>query len=689
MKEHATQPSLLDPGFGAPPARPPQWTGVARVAIDSPLPHLDRLFDYGIPDTLDEAAQIGARVRVRFGASTLDGFIIDRLPGSARTDLKPLRRVVGAVPVLTPEVLQLCQTLAARFAGGLSDMLRLAIPPRHATVEKEVLGQESPDPEPAGSDTTAAWEAYPAGAALLRRLHAGQGPRAVWSALPGPAGTGIQHWAQALTAAAQATVASGRSALLVVPTTEDLTSLTRALDHAALGYVQLTAELGPARRYGNFLQCLLGRTRIVIGTRAAAYAPIPDLGLIACWDEVHSSYAEPRAPYPHTRDVLTLRAEQTGAGLLLGGFARSPQAEHLVSTGWAHSLLPPRPALRAHTPRITAPDEHDLQREGPVGRAQIPSLAWREITQTLKAGPVLLQSPRAGYVPGLACARCRHTARCTDCHGPLSLTGPSEDGPGSPPRCTWCARAASRWQCVHCENTTWRARSLGAWRTAEELGRAFPGVPIRVSGRAGGRIERVGPHPQLVIATPGAEPPADAGYSLTVLLDAGTLTDRPHLNAPTEALHRWLRAAALTAPAGQVLILGQPLRTVAQAAVRWDPAGFARRELAEWTSLDFPPATTVVSITGERADVTSFQHHLPEVPTLRTFGPVPAPQAIHTPAEGDLGIPLASQPVRILLRAAAKHHLALTTAIRSAIRTKSARRDGQPLTIHVNPYETL
>ena len=37
---------------------------VARVLIDSPLPQLDRLFDYAIPEHLAEDAAAGVRVRV-------------------------------------------------------------------------------------------------------------------------------------------------------------------------------------------------------------------------------------------------------------------------------------------------------------------------------------------------------------------------------------------------------------------------------------------------------------------------------------------------------------------------------------------------------------------------------------------------------------------------------------------------
>lgn len=683
MNEGATQPSLLDPGLTPPPAPAAgeKWAGIAQVAIDSPLPHLDRLFDYGIPERLEDAAQVGARVRVRFAGRNLDGFIVARHRSTEQTDVKPIRRVVGALPVVTPEVLELCSDIAQRSAGGLADVLRLAIPPRHAGTEERVLAQEfAPAPAPEQPEAQP-WEVYRAGKAFLRRLGAGESPRAVWSALPTPAGEEPQEWAAAVCAAAQATLASGRGVLVLVPTAEDLTTMKSAFGAAEIDVVELTAELGPAARYENFLTCLLGRRRVVVGTRAAAYAPVANLGLVVCWDEPHDAYAEPRAPYPHARETLVQRATLAGAGALIGGFARTPQAEHLLATGWAQPLAADRPIVRERTPRVRVADEFDREREGGVGHARIPSFAWQQIRSTLETGPVLMQVPRAGFTPALACVQCRRAARCNACHGPLAAAESARA------QCTWCGARADDWRCPHCEHDRWRARSVGAQRTAEELGRAFPGVPIRVSGKAAGRLGLVAHQPGLIIATPGAEPPARSGYPLTVLLDAGSLTELPFLSAPIAALHRWLRAAALTR--GQVLILGEPLLATAQAALRWDPAGYARRELAEWTELGFPPAHTVITVTGEKPDVSSFARHLPQVPTLSVLGPVAIPGEVHTPAEGELGIPVRSPLVRLLLRVEAEHHLALTAAVRSAVRIKSARRDGQPVKVRVNPTEEL
>ncbi|HAP90421.1 MAG TPA: primosomal protein N', partial [Arthrobacter bacterium] len=139
----AVQLSLLQ-GFPvrAPQAGPPLAgrLPVARVLVETPLPHLDRPFDYSVPAELDEAAQAGVRVKVRFNGQELSGFIIERTAESdAGHTLVPLQKVISPVAVLTPPVRDLVSAVAARYAGTVSDVLRVAVPPRVARLEKEFL----------------------------------------------------------------------------------------------------------------------------------------------------------------------------------------------------------------------------------------------------------------------------------------------------------------------------------------------------------------------------------------------------------------------------------------------------------------------------------------------------------------------------------------------------------------------
>ncbi|HEY9352662.1 MAG TPA: primosome assembly protein PriA, partial [Nocardioides sp.] len=105
---------------------------VAKVLVDLPMAHLDRPFDYAVPASMADDAQPGVRVKVRFGPKDVDGFVVARAEASEHANLQPLKRVVSAEAVLTPQVAALSESVARRYAGARADVLRLAIPPRHA-----------------------------------------------------------------------------------------------------------------------------------------------------------------------------------------------------------------------------------------------------------------------------------------------------------------------------------------------------------------------------------------------------------------------------------------------------------------------------------------------------------------------------------------------------------------------------
>src|SRR4051794_37663221 len=170
-----------------PPAALAEADPVARVAVDVPLAHLDRVFDYGVPDDLADAVP-GTRVRVRFAGQLVNGWVLERVAASEHEGrLTPLQRLVSPDPVLAPEVARLARAVADHYGGTLADVLRLAVPPRHASAEKSVdrLGPVAP-PEVPAHEGFEPWSAYPTGTAYLRALRQGRPARAVWSALPGP-----------------------------------------------------------------------------------------------------------------------------------------------------------------------------------------------------------------------------------------------------------------------------------------------------------------------------------------------------------------------------------------------------------------------------------------------------------------------------------------------------------------------
>jgi primosomal protein N' (replication factor Y) len=834
---------------------------VARVAVDVSLAHLDRPFDYQVPERLSAQAVPGCRVRVRFAGRLTNGYVLERADTTEHQGkLAFLDRVISPEPVLTAEIAGLARAVADRYAGTMADVLRLAIPPRHARAEAssrnpdpENPDPENPDPENlagptapaepgqrasntpstdqptsddahggsappespgpttitspgapqaradsgegpvrggapapgealagcqsapgdpaaepgtessggavppgghdrdgsvrpgphqsatimkpdapqarAGSDEGAGrgdaaapsdvlagsrdipadpvaepgagvpaqlgdpgaagaaprpgrpdagtWGRYRTGPSFLDAVSEGRAPRAVWSALPGPA------WPEEIARAAATAAAAGRGALIVVPDARDLDQADAALT-ALLGpgeHVCLAAGLGPAERYRRWLKILRGEVAIVAGTRAAMFAPVARLGLVVLWDDGDDLHDELRAPYPHAREVLALRAYRCGAAALIGGFARTAAATQLVASGWAHALAADRAVVRERAPKLSpAGEDGELARDQAAQSARLPSLALRTARAALSHGPVLIQVPRRGYVVAAACARCRAPARCATCAGPLRL-----NAAGAAPVCAWCGTTAP-WACPHCGGTQLRAAVTGARRTAEELGRAFPSVPVRTSG-GDSVLAEVPDSPAVVVATPGAEPRAEGGYAAALLLDGWVLLSRPSLGAAEEALRRWLNAAALVRPAaagGAVIVVAGSAHPAVQALIRWDPVTHAERELAERAELRFPPAVRMASLTGSAQAVGALIEAARLPPQADLLGPVPIQLS---------GLTEAGQAeqtdVRALARVPRPAGGALATALQAAQAIRSAKKEPGVVRVRLDPAELI
>lgn len=674
--------------------------------METPLPHLDRPFDYSVPAELDEAAQPGVRVKVKFNGQDLSGFIMERAAESdAGHALVPLHKVISPVAVLTPAVRDLVSAVAARYAGTVSDVLRVAVPPRVAKLEKEFLaegfaeasGEAASDTgavhhAPTGGaevpgDQEAAWDGYRNGAAFVRHLRDGGSPRAVFSPLQG---YGPAAWPRLLAQSVAAVRSSGRGALVVVPDHRDLDQLEAALLEVlpANDIARLTADDGPTPRYRSFLRLLAGSARVAIGTRSAAYAPVRDVGLVACWDDGDDLHIEQRAPYAHAREVLLLRADQEGAACLMAAHSRSTELQRLVEAGWAMPIDADRPYLRRTVPRVLNTADSFEQERDPLARiARLPGAAWRAAKEGLERGPVLVQVARAGYAPSLVCETCREPARCQACQGPLALAGAS--GSASIPQCRWCSTPSPDWQCVHCTGRRLRKGATGVLRTAEELGRAFPGKAVVTS--SGDHVkDSVGSSHALVVATVGAEPVADGGYAAALLLDGDSLLRRENLRAGEDTVRRWFNAAALVRPAsdGGLVVITATESVAVGALLRWDPAGYARRELDLRMELQLPPAVRVASVTGPRAAVVHFtaavEHQLADSGlTLRTAGPAPV-LLVGLPTPQRVG-----EDVRTLLFFPYGQAGLVTHVLRSTKAAAAAKRSEEPVQVRLDGVDVL
>lgn len=615
--------------------------GVVRVLVDSPLPQLDRLLDYRIPEGM-LGVEPGVRVTVplRSANRLATAFVIEvaadaDYPGP----LSEVAAVVSPIPVLRPEVWRLARAVADRGAGSANDVLRLAVPPRQVRVEKAWLAAPGSAPVVPTSPELTGF------ADLAAALD--EGARIALRVQPGVTTSGdtrVARWALSLAQAAARTLAAGSSAILVAPDHRDQTQLERALAGLlpAGAVLRWDSRQPNADRYRALLAAG-ARPAVVVGNRSAVYAPAQRLGLLAIWNDGDPLLGEPLAPYVNARDAALVRHEQQGGALVFAGHTRSTEVERLVELGWLTEHGPTRRIRLRVIPTADGPADDAL-----AAVARIPSVAWREARAGLQKGPVLVQVSRPGYAPGLRCAACGEAARCKRCTGPLR-----QRQAGEVPTCTWCGTPDRTWSCASCGSTTYRTAGAGSMRTAEELGRAFPGTRVIVSDGDRPLLE-VDDRPALVIATRGAEPFAPGGYRAVLLLDGERMLARESLRVAEDCLRWWSDAAALAADDAGVVLVGIG-GALGRALAGWNQPEFARAEYAGRRELRFPPAVRIATLQGAPDAVAEALTHLP-------------------PAAEVLGTTLSAGRSRAILRFEYRDGSAIAESVRAEVLRQASRR---------------
>ena len=567
--------------------------GFARVAIDSPLPQLDRLFEYIIPASLAIAVQPGVRVRVPFGRgnSQLDAFVVDVIDAPEFDGkLAEIAEVISVAEVLTTNIYQLARSVADRQAATLADVLKLAIPNRSVAAEKKWLALAAASEASTTSRVTAKMNSIePTRSTKIIE------PRATENS---PA------WAIEFIERARVQIAAQKSVIVALPDYRDQAIFLAQLSKTELApaVVDYSSQQTKSVRYAAFLRCISNDPLIVVGSRAAIYAPLQTLGEIIIWDDGDSSHLEPTSPYSHTREVAMMRQKIENCRLFFAGHARSSEIARLIEIGY---LTDESEAFAI--PRIAITET----------AARVDGTAWALIRDSIETGAVLVQVSSRGTSTSAYCATCSERAMCTKCNGPLWL-----DGQGHP-RCRWCNSTNLNFTCATCKNRTLRHGRAGSTRTGADFGKAFPGAQI-IESNGENRLEWIHPGKRIVIATPGAEPRVLGGYQAVVLLDCNELMSRDSLKATEEAVRLWSNAIALLSENGRAIAVGLSGQ-LGKKLVLWSQAEIATAELASRRELRFPPAVRMASISGEAELLQKVSASLAEDPRFEVLGPMPVP----------------------------------------------------------------
>jgi primosomal protein N' (replication factor Y) (superfamily II helicase) len=560
----------------------------ARVVVDVAPAHLDRPFDYRVPE--GEVVGVGSRVRVDFAGRRRVGWVVGTAaaPTTDPDRVRDLVAVDGPLAWFDAEDLPLHRWIADRWAGTHADVLRHALPKRLVSEEQPGAPASAPPPpldeqlldRPAAADR---WAPYDA-AALLAAVDA-----------PAPPDAGPAFWLRPLGDA----------------------------DVAAL-----------AARHRAFLRGRNGGARLVVGERGAVLHPLRDLGLVLVDDEANPAYKERRAPRHHARDVALARARRAGAAAVLLGDLPSANLWRLLADGHVTAVAADRATERRHAPRVTVVDRGD-PRPG-AQRTRFSDRTASALTATVRAGgAAVVVAARGGQGSALACQRCRTRLACPVCAGSVRPRRPAGERPvWECPACTWDGRPFA---CPECGDERSAPLAAGAGRLAQELARSHPEAEVaRMEGfDAPGPTDR----PAIGVMTRGSavtRPGWLAGQpaGAVVLPDADAFVGRPSMDAAEDGLRLWFAvarwAAGDDASQGVLLQTREPAHPAVQALVRWDPVGFWEREAPRRAELRYPPAASLLRLSAPPADaravVAELRAALPAGDTV--LGPDPGGAAL-------------------------------------------------------------
>ncbi len=550
----------------------------ARVALESPLPQLDRLFDYEIPEGIEVVA--GCRVTVPFGNSQKQGFVVEIAESTDWVGkVAKLTEVISNLPVLTPATYALVRAVADRQATSFGDVVGSAIPVRAVRAEKAWLSAGSADMGPISIDLEA-----PALAKLSARIVEPRNSR----------------WLQELVSVAAQQLKAGKSAIVALPDFRDIERfVAKATELGLSEHVLNYSQEGRTQTYEAFLRALSGEALIVVGSRNALYAPV-DAGALLIWDDGDQSHQDQQSPYLSSRELALLRQRLSDCDLAFFSHARSVEVQRLVELGYLTDS-----STDFAKPNLSVSE----------GDFRVDSAAWLAIRDGLKTGPVLVQVSSVGVAKSLYCKACASRAMCKACNGPLWIN------PRGETKCRWCNAFAMSATCGSCRANEFRYGKPGATRTVAEFGKSFPGVKV-TEITADQATVSIGDKPQIVVSTPGIEPVCTIGYSAVVILDAQDALARDTLKATEDAIRSWANAISLMSQSGRAVIVGV-LGELGSALALWKLRELISTELAERSALSFPPAVRVLSATGSPDNISHVRKALSEFDGAQVLGETP------------------------------------------------------------------
>ncbi len=511
----------------------------AKVLVDTGVFHLDQAFFYQVPEKLSSLVRTGIRVQIPFGSREVEGIVIARTAQSeSSAKIKPITKVLSPHPVATTASLQLIEQVAKGWAGNPWDIIRSAVPPRIATVDKSYVPTEQvvATKHVTGKISYYAFEPHVDPALAVAKL--------------------------AIDALSQGSV------LLVAPDERDIKAIVNSLDSVRSQLLRIDSGVSRSDRYSSFLQTLSGGNHIVIGARNAVFAPMPAGSTVIVFKESSPELYEIRTPGWNARDIAMMRNSIDSAHVLLCGYVPSLDVAALIDSKKVRYL--------------NSSSRLDVKAFSSADSSLLPGRIFTDIRASVKSGPVLFVLPRKGYANAVLCAHCKNIAVCS-CGGKLYLASKIAQ-----PACRICGQTYGDWNCSYCKRDRTYAISRGIERASEEISRAFANIPVVLSY---GEVikDSVDAKPSFILSTPGAAPRVKGGYSAVVILEALTYFSHDDLRANERAAELFFETAAMVKTGGSVLLSIDETHPIVASLIRWNPATLLKRELKAREEISFPP----------------------------------------------------------------------------------------------------
>ena len=529
---------------------------MVRVVPDVPAIH--RRFDYAVPGALADVVTVGSRVRVPLHGRRVGAWVVEDDvtpdPGVHPLDIAASSGLGPPAPVV-----DLAHWAAWRWAGPVSSFLGTASPPRVVRAFPTRVAPVGAPPSPGGGSVALVDAALAAGGSAVVRLAPALDSSLLVLELVGRVG------------------ADG--VLVVAASRPRAEHLAERLRTEGVPVAVLPDGWAAARRGG----C------VVVGTRAAAWAPVPRLSAAVVLDAHDEAHREERAPTWSSVDVVVERGRRDGAPVLLV----SPCPPLVVSEG-RPLVTTERSVERRGWAVVEVVDRTGDDPRTGLFSERLASAAHAELDRP--GGRVVCVLHRTGRIRLLACRTCGELARCTRCGGAVAQDG--TDGVLA------CGRCGERRPvvCAVCDSTRLKNLRIGVSRATEELAALLATPALEVTGATGDDVDLDGA--RLVVGTEAALHRVDHA-GLVVFLDMDQHLLAPRFAAGEEALALLARASRVVGArtgGGRVLVQTRvPGHEALEAAVRSDPGVLADAERPVRSLLGLPPFGALALLRGPGA----------------------------------------------------------------------------------------